>query len=927
MLKILFLQITLLLGFCAITNAQSKGGIKGKLIDSATRQPLSLATITVFHAKDTTVITYRLSDPQGEFKVPGLPLNADCRVLVTFSGYRVYRKEFQLTGSDPLDLGTIALPADASSLEEVIVTAERPPVTVRKDTIEFNASAFKTLPTALVEDLLKKMPGMDIDKDGNITYNGRVVNRILVDGKEFFGGDPRVATKNLPSNIVDKVQVVDDKDQLNQDPDIPKGQLGQVINLKLKKSIKKGWFGKAYAGAGTDKRYETGGIVNLFKDTLQLSLLGYTNNINKAGFGLTDVISMGGFQRTGISSLRIMSDGGTAINDISFGGTGQGLQRSTGGGFNLNNEFGKKVTANLQYFYGHINSNLQQISNTQQFLDDTTLVTRSMIKQNADDYSHRIGGSIRWRPDSLTSFLYRPSLTLTENQSSRNQNTFSYNNFKPQLNESENLQSIRANGINYSHDLSYNRLFKKKGRSLYISNTISVNSANNKQYNDANNIFYDGQPASTLNQLRKKEQGDFSTKIYINYADPLSKSIGLRFSQTTEYFKSNDDLYTFGKNNVLDDYSIPVDSLSNNLDRSGWRNTSTAGIRWTIKKVIINPAVNFQWLSIDNGFTKYPDVNQHFFYVFPSLSINWNQFSISYRASATEPAATDLQPVADNTNPLYLKLGNPDLKPSVGHSFTVNYNKYDTKRNLNMGVYVNNTITKDGVIRARTVDNRGVQTTVPLNVDGAWNSYMNINLTKQFKFNKNWQLSIRYFMNATYSKNIILVNNNRSAQKGWNTGPSLQVGFNWKDKIEVNQRYSVNYNSSKYDNPAYTGLEVTTHYSSSELVLRMPKHWVWESTVDYRYNPQVAPGINKASARWNAAVNFLFLKDDKGQLKLSVYDLLNQNISVSRSVRENYIQDSQTTVLTRYFMLTFTYNIRNFGTGGKVGGRQSLFSF
>lgn len=405
------LALTLVFVLSIQVNAQ--GVITGKLIDSANKQSLSLATVTVFKAKDTTIITYRLSDGTGTFKVPGLPLETDVRVLVTFSGYRVYRKEFRLSKDQPgLDLGSIALVNDPTSLDEVTVYAERPPVTVKKDTIEFNASAFKTLPTALVEDLLKKLPGVDVDREGNITVNGRKANRILVDGKEFFGGDPKVATKNLPADIIDKVQVSDDVEQLNQNPDIAKADLGQVINLRLKKSIKQGMFGKVYAGAGTDDRYETGGIFNLFRDTFQISLLGYTNNLNKSGFAFGDIQSMGGFQRSGVNSIMINGDGGFAFNDISFGGTGQGIQRSTGAGFNANQQLGKKVTLNLQYFYGHINSRLGQISNTQQFLTDTALITRNTTDQVSDDFSHRIGGKIRWKIDSLSELTFTPYVTI-----------------------------------------------------------------------------------------------------------------------------------------------------------------------------------------------------------------------------------------------------------------------------------------------------------------------------------------------------------------------------------------------------------------------------------------------------------------------------------------------------------------------------------
>ena len=204
---------------------------------------LGLATVTVFKAVDTTIITYRLSNPDGEFKVPGIPFDLNCRVVISYSGYAVFRKEFTVTRDQPtIDMGTITMATDSKSLDEVMVIAERPPVIIKKDTIEFNASAFKTLPNALVEDLLKKLPGVQVDRDGNITVNGKPVNRMLVDGKVFFGDDPKMATRNLPANVIDKVQVTDDKEEMMRNGDDNPNNVGKVVNITLKKGVKKGWF-------------------------------------------------------------------------------------------------------------------------------------------------------------------------------------------------------------------------------------------------------------------------------------------------------------------------------------------------------------------------------------------------------------------------------------------------------------------------------------------------------------------------------------------------------------------------------------------------------------------------------------------------------------------------------------------------------------
>jgi hypothetical protein len=923
-----FLLVLLSFAGVATAVAQNGGSIKGKLVDSTGKQTLSLATITVFRAKDTTIITYRLSDDKGEFKVPGIPFNLPCRAVISFSGYRVVRKEFELTEQQPtIDLGAIKMINDAQALEEVLVTAERPPVSVKKDTIEFNASAFKTLPTALVEDLLKKLPGIDIDKDGNIMMNGRAVNRILVDGKDFFGGDPKVATRNLPANVIEKVQISDDKEQLEQNPDINKAQLGQVINLKLKKSIKQGWFGKAYAGGGTDQRYEAGGIANIFRDTMQVSVLGYSNNLNRAGFGMTDIMQAGGFQRSGFNSIAINSDGGFALNGISFGGMGGGITRSSGGGFNFNNELSKKATLNLQYFYGQNNNQLDQLTNTQQFFRDTVLTTRNITNLDADDYTHRIGSTLRLKLDSFSTLRFEPQVNIKKSISDRTLLSTTASNYESQLNESNNRQHILGNELGYSHMLTYNRNFRKKGRSLLISNSFNIYSNNNNQYNDIADTFYKASASNrVVNQLRDRNGDNFRTNLVVNYSEPLTKNLGLRISNTAEVFRDNDLLNTFNKEQQGEEYNVLNPDLSNGIKRSGFRNTANTGLKWTVKKWSFSPGVSFQSLNIKNDFIKNPSIRQNFFFVLPTLNINYKEWNFSYNINIREPQATDLQPVVDNTNTLYQQLGNTELVPTQSHSFYLNYYKYNTKSNTNYNVYVNGSIDEDAVVRERYVDSKGVQITRPINIDGIWRFSGNVNVSKQLKVFNSWQLTLKGGFWSNYNRNIVIVNGNRSVAQNTTLNPNAGISFNWKDKLELNQRYAFSQNKSNYENDAFPDLKTITHTSSSEVIVRVPKHWVWESSIDYSYNPQTAPGVRKTNVRWNAGVNFLFLKEDKGQLKLSVYDLLNQNISVSRTTRENYIQDNQTTVLRRYLLLTFTYNIRNF-KGAKVGGKDRLFQF
>jgi len=825
---------------------------------------------------------------------------------------------------------TIFLVNDPQHLEEVTVLAERPPVSIRKDTIEFNASAFKTLPSALVEDLLKKLPGVDVDNDGNIMVKGKRVNRLLVDGKDFFGGDPKIATKNLPANIVDKVQVMNDKEELERNPDMPESEIGQVINIKLKKAIKEGWFGKAYAGAGTDKRHEAGAILNMFRDTTQVSILGYSNNINKPGFGISDIQKIGGFQRSGVQSMMTMSDGGFALNGVSFGGTGQGLQRSTGGGMNFNNQYGKKLTLNLQYFYGQINSEFSTLSNQQQFLRDTILSTQGLSRSDNVSMTHRIAGTAVWKMDSLTTLTFRPGVTLSINRNFAEGTTATEQNFKGRINNSNTASKGVFENDSYSYNLFLNKNFKKKARYLSVNSDLSIGNNDNNNFNDGVYAIYNTgvRQDSLLNQLRYTGGENIRSSTNITFAEPLSKKLSLRVSQNLEYLEENNDINFFSKNAISGKYDMFNQIFSNSIARDGWKNTSTASIGFRFKKLFVNPGVNYLTASFNNRFTKNPSITQRFNYVYPSLQVNWGALSFNYRAAIQEPRASELQQIIDISNRFYQQFGNPELKPTFSHDLSLNVYKFNPKSSNSYSVYVSGNFSDNAVIRETTIDQNGIRTTRPVNVDGTYRFYTFLTYIYQYKLNKDFKLTLRPSLYSNYNRTMISVNRYMSEQTSFGFNPSFSLGLNYKDKIELNQRYSQSYRQTTNENKtAYRDIFVLSHSIESEVVIRMPKHVVWENLINYFYNPQVAPGIRKSNVRWNAGVSYLFLKEDKGQIKLSVYDLLNQNITVYRYTNENSISDVQTTTLTRYFMLSFIYNLRNF-TGGKVGGKdRSMFFF
>lgn len=911
---------------CAQTFAQNSGSVKGSLFDSVTAKPLPLATITVFSAKDTSIVTYRLSNPDGVFKVPGLPLELPLRMIVSYTGYKVVRKEFSLSKAAPdLDLGAIHIKTDTASLDEVLVLAERPPIIFRKDTIEFNASAFKTLPAALVEDLLKKLPGVTVNLNGAISVNGRNVNRILVDGKEFFGNDITIATRNLPANVIDKVQVVDDEEEKLRNPNATAMELGKVINLKLKKHIKQGWFGKVYAGAGTKDRYEGGGIINLFRDTLQVSLLGYGNNVNRAAFNAKDIISLGGFNRSFFRNLNI-DDGSLNIDGLSFGGSNRGIERSNGGGININHELTKKTTLNLQYFYGYINNQTIESINTRQFIGDTVLTSQQKNQQLRESFAHQAGGSVRHKFSKTSSILLRPVFSFNTAPADLYSNIRTFSSVKSPLNENSNAQQLRNHQFNYSHELLYNNYkLGKPGRVLNATNTVSIGTRRSDQYNDAVSIFYEvTEDTSVLAQLRDLDISSVAVGFTANYLHSLNKKSTLRVSAVTDNYHDVYNVKSFAKRGS--EYDSLVPAFSNKLRSDVFKNVASFIWDARVKKdLTISSGVTWHYLNL---LYRDKQASQHrvLHYAWPYFELRWKTKMLAYRTRVKEPDPIDVLPVINNTNPLYQFIGNLNLKPTVSHNFSVMYSKVLQQKFFASTLQLQGTLYQDAIIREKFINTAGVQFSRPLNTNGLWNVSALWSVNKRYKFAGGRQLNLTGLLRGGIGNNIILLNGRRSEPMVYNFNPTVEYLLSFGDRIDLNQRYIFTWYKMNSAGNNRGDLSFTTHNLLTELVVRMPKKIVWETRLDYQHSSLVYTGNRRSAALWNAGVSYIFLKDDKGILKLQVFDILDQNTGIYRYIRENFIQDTQVNLLNQYLLLTFTYNIRYFGPK-KIGGRNSLFLF
>ncbi len=937
MRKIL-LMLTVCFGLTGIASAQ--GTLKGRIIDSTNKQPLSLATVTIFKAADTAIITYRLSDSEGNFKVPGIPFDLNCRMVISFSGFGVYRKEFVISAADAVkDLGDIYMMPDAKSLDEVLVIAERPPVIVKKDTIEFNASAFKTLPNALVEDLLKKLPGVQVDRDGNINVNGKAVNRILVDGKTFFGDDPKMATRNLPANVIDKVQVTDDKDELMRNGDDNINNVGKVINITLKKGVKKGWFGKLYAGGGTDELYEAGGIANIYRDTLQLSVLGYANNLNRPGFSFSELMQTGGMQRnqaasngTSISiSNNSSGSSSVSINGVNFGGSQSGgIATSKGVGFNLNHAPSSKQSLFLQYFYGNVRNNRISESETQQFNGDTIVSNKTAQRSLSITNGHNIGAGARLKPDSVTNILINANYTLGLTNENRASVINSTNNILGALSAGNVLQQNEADNHLYRHSVSITRMSRtKKGRRFTVNHNLDINN----RYNDFNtntglDFFYPTAYDSLAAQLRNERVPRTDASVAFNYSEPLTKIMTIRMGGRYEYGKVNNNVKTFSKdpNNQAPD--VPDAARTSSFERNSNRVLLTPGLEFKWKNLTITPSARALFQYVDNDLALLPaPLKQKSTDILPALGIVFKQLNLNYNRDVSLPSYTYLIPVTDNTNPYYISRGNTSLEPARRDNISLNYYFNDPKRFINVNFYGNGSFTKNDVIQSITVDEKGVQTTMPVNADGSKNFYVNYNLYKQYKRNQKFTFTWNTGAYYSYNKNQLLYNSEISWQSTWTLNQWAGIGLNWNDKIEWNSNASLGRNFTRYSTTRFNRLKVDTRYWDNELIIRWPKHVIWETQCSYAFNSNAPAGVPKDVVRWNAAVNFTMLKGEVGVLRLSVFDILNQNQNASAYVNRNMITSSFTNTLSQYFMATFTYNVRAAGAQKKVGGKERFFLF
>lgn len=915
-------------------NAQKNGSIKGTIYDTAARQPVVSATITLLQKKDSSLVSFTMTDSKGYFELAGIAAG-DYRLLVTHVNYHNTSRLVSIGAANlHVNLDNIVVHDLSKTLDEVVVTAEAPPVTLIGDTIQYNAGSFKTQPNASVEGLLKKMPGIQVDKDGTVKAQGQKVSRVLVDGKEFFGTDPKIATKNLPADAVDKVQVYDRLSDAAQLTGFDDGNSEKTINLKLKQDKKKGMFGKAGAGAGTSDRYEGRFNVNSFKGARQFSAIGMANNTNAEGFSFMDLMNFTGelnrMRQSSGGNMSFSVNSDDPMTSLMGGGNSNGIKTIWGGGLNYNNIIGSKTDFTSNYFYNRYNPRQESTVQRQYFLPDSSYFYNQHSISDNLNYSHRLNLSADIHIDSFHSLKISPSIGYQETRSSSYSDYQTLSQDKQPANQGFSNNYSSGHGTNFRNDLLFRKKFRRKGRTFSLSLQTSLNNSESNGSLLSVNHFYNRNsslPAyDSINQRNAISGGLNSYNVRGVYTEPVFRRSLLEFSLGRSNTNSTSQKTTYDYNIQNGKFDQLNAALTNDFENTYGYTNAGLRLRTQQKSFSLAGGLNWQQAELQGKIiagTKDSVIRKTFYNLLPSFRFKYDftryrNLSVNYAAITNQPTMSQLQPVPDISDPLNIKEGNPDLKQELTHAVQLNFISVNPFRNKNLFAFFNLQETQHKIVNNDVVDSQGIKRTRPVNVDGVYNMTGTISLGLPLHV---WKGTVNISSNMGYSKTKQFINTAPNTIGTVMLGPSVRFDLSPSDKLDMSLNGGVNYYKTTYSLQAALNTSYFSQQYEGEINWQLPASFYLTTSFTYTINSQRAAGFNTRVPLWNAAFSRQFLRFNRGELKLSVFDLLDQNVGISRTSNQNYIEDSRVKNLQRFFMLSFTYSLSKNGLSrGMTGG-------
>ncbi|MBB6370894.1 TonB-dependent receptor [Chryseobacterium shigense] len=874
--------------------------INGKVSDPE-KKPVQDATIYLLKEKDSSIINYTSTNKEGKFSLKTDVLNEPSILRVHHDKFSGYSQKIEKI-SQSLSLGDIELPSNkVQNIEEIKITVS--PVKIKKDTIEFNAAALKVRPDSKIEELLKQIPGVEIGNDGKITVSGKEVDQVMINGKPFFDKDGKIALKNLPADIIKNIQFTTTKTKEEEFTGKAPKSNNTTINFNIDEKKNKGLISRLSLGYGSDKRYEGSAFISYFKKDTRINIIASSNNINSQGFSNDDVFDSMGRGRN--------STGGSS---------GGGIQKSTTIGINYNDKLAKNADLdNFSITRSNSGSETGSKVSRTTLLPEYALTTHSESKGENNSEQYNFDTSAKITLDSLTTIYLSPKFNNSRNSSISNSNS-STSRDNSLLNESSSYTSSESESNSFTPNIYFLKQFRKKRRYLNATINTTISESTTSNLNKSGTVFYEGNsPYDNRNQLAETKNQNNNYYFGVGYSEPVSDSASVSLNLTYNSKISRDfrDVNDFNAvSGMYSDYNIFLSNSMNqkfneinptlSFDMAKKKFSVWAYMNVSISDMKVHSIYNGQAYSLQKNFTL-PGYNVNFNY---ELAEN-KKIGLSNSSNFSIPGANQLIPYEDTSNPLSSHTGNPGLKNTWINSSSLYFSSYHRIKEMNYRLNVGFTYRNNDIVNYSRYDDSGKQLITYDNISGNKNVNATGDFSKSFKW-KDSKLTINPRFSMLYNYNKGFINGQLFSSSSYSMSPGLNITYTLKDRLSIKPSYRLSYNSSKYTNYSIDKANTTNQTLKLELTNYIfNSRLVFGNDFEYSTNSNIAPGFKKDFYFWNTSLGYSFF-DKQFTAKVKVYDVLNQNQSVKRTISNAYIEDREDLILRRYIMFSLSMKLNKF---------------
>lgn len=923
----------LLFGIGFHASAQS---LSGRVFDTTSMKPVVYATVSAIRKSDSVLVKYARTNQQGRFQIGPLAPGPYI-VLIGHNSYIDFVDEVTLdSGKQVKNLGDYNMIQRSQMLREVIIK-NTAGIKIKGDTLEYLADSFKVKQGAMVEDLLRVLPGIQVNKKGEITAMGEKVEKVLVDGEEFFGDDPTVATQNIQSKVVDKVQVFDKKSDQATFTGFDDGQEQKTINLKLKDNMNRGEFGKVELGGGWKDRWQNQAMINSFKNKRQMSIYGLMSSNGKTGLGWEDrnkytgdgggmqMDEDGGFMWTSYDSE---DDDGSRWNS----NNPEGITRAWVGGAHFADRWNEgKQHLNTNYSFGRINRSKRENSISENLFPGMNYQSVDTSSSFSSRNTHRLSGKYEFMIDSSLTIIYNLNARLAFIEGNNDSRTINATYDEMPISSKVARKSDRSVTTRVNNQVTLNKKLKKTGRTFSINATYNYNqNTGDGELTGINEFINAGTPIQQVNDQKKKDE--LRTDLLsgeMTYTEPLTKKILMKLTYGFSSDGSHSSKATLVKPQGGNLYSQRVDSLSSDFNSDILSHTGGLEFKYVQKKYNVTLGSKMRYSAFNQeDLVRNRNYDYNRLNAFPTLRFNYKfdqfrRFTFAYSGQTKQPSINQIQPVQDNSNPLNIMVGNPNLKMGYNQNFNLNYFSYKvlSSRSLYAGINFSNNF--NAIATNRTLDEFGRTINTYVNLEGGYNGSLWAGINGKIP---KTPFEGRLNVNGSLGHNPNIINNIKGSTNTMNLSLTPSLIYSKEDKFYFNIDFTTNYNDSRNNLQSSRDIRYFSFQPSASLNVYLPKNIEVGTDADYVYNPPVAP-YNNSFQRfiWNGYVSYKMLKNKNLEWKASMNDILNQNKGYERTTTNNYNTERNFLTLARYWMVGMVWNF-NTGPMAAAGAQKNNIS-